>query len=162
MADYSVVGAKGTIPDPRALVERLQQMKVGQALALDAHMVCGREHLDSAVEHALRAFQRGTSSANNLMMETMLFASGERQISKAQEKMGLKSGERSVALVLFGADPAAVLHILGLQRDDAVLEASEQKALAFGVGREELDMVPDEQRPDLVLERVAFVEILKR
>lgn len=162
MAEITVLGAKGRISDPQALVERLQSMKEGQALAMDAGMICGREHLASAVEHAMRAFQRGTSSANNIMMETMLFASGERQISKARDKMGAKQGDCSVALVLFGADPATVLQIIGLQRDDAVLEPSEQKLLAFGIGRRELDMVLDEQRPDLVLERVAFVEILKR
>jgi len=137
-------------------------MKVGQVLAMKAEMVCGREHLESAVEHATRAFHRGTNSANNIMMETMLYASGERQISKARDKMGVDHETCSVALVLFGAEPATVLQIVGLERDDSVLEASEQKLLGFGIGRKELDMVPVEKRPDLVLERVAFVEILKR
>jgi KEOPS complex subunit Cgi121 len=162
MADYTVLGARGRISDPQILVDRLQSMKQGQALAMDAEMVCGKEHLASAVEHAMRAFHRGTSSANNIMMETMLYASGERQISKARDKMGVKPGGRSVALVLFGADPSTVLQITGLERDDTVLEASEEKLLAFGIGRRELDMMPEDQRADLVLERVAFVEVLKR
>jgi len=36
------------------------------------------------VEHALRSMRRGTNSANDVLMETMLFASGERQIAKAR------------------------------------------------------------------------------
>ena len=162
MADFTVVGARGKIPDPQAFIERLQNMKGGEVLAMDAGMVCGREHVDSAVEHALRSFKRGSNSANNIMMETMLFASGERQISKAQEKMGVKAGTERVALVLFGSEVATVLRICDLERDDTVLQASERKAISYGISRKELDTVPSEKYPDLVLEKVAFVEILKR
>jgi KEOPS complex subunit Cgi121 len=162
MSDYEIVGARGRVHDPSHLLNRLQSARSGQVLALDAGMICGREHLESAVEHAQRAFARGTNSANNIMMETMLYASGERQISKAREKMSVKQGADSVALVLFGASKDDVLKITGLEEDVTVLECSRSKLIRFGIEPSELDAVPLEKTSDLALERVAFVEILKR
>lgn len=162
MSDYEIVGAKSLALDPDGLLSRLQSARGGQVLVLDADLVCGREHLETAVEHALRAFQRGTNSSNNIMMETMLFASGERQIAKAQEKMRLRPGSKRVALVLFGAIKEEVLMISDLEEDDSVLACSEEKLRRFGIDSAELRAVPEGRAQDLALERVAFVEILKR
>lgn len=162
MPDFVVIGARGAVHDPQALLERLRSVQGGEVLAMDADMVCGEEHARSAVEHALRAFDREANTCNDVLMEAMLFASGERQISKAREKMGVKAGTERVALVLFGPDPEEVMRAGGLERDDGVLLPSREKALRFGVPRKELDSVPEGMWGDLVLERVAFVEILKR
>ena len=162
MSEIVIVGARGRYGSPAHLLSRLQSVKDGQVLALDADLVCGREHLEAAAEHALRSFQRGTNSANSITMETMLFASGERQISRAQEKMSLKEGGEKVALVLFDARPDEVLLVSGLEMDQEVLDCDEAKLRRFGITAKELQAVPQERARDLVLERVAFVEILKR
>ncbi len=162
MADFEIIGAKGTVADPKDLVRRLQSLKEGQVLALNADLVCGREHLESAIYHALRSFHRGSNSCNTIMMETLLFASGERQISKAQEKMSPGQGEGRVAFVLFGASAEEALRISHLERDDSVLACSDAKVRRFGIEERELDAVGTEKAQDLVLERVAFVEIAKR
>ncbi len=162
MADFEIVGARGTVTDPKDLVRRLQSLKEGQALALNADLVCGREHLESAVRHALRSFHRASNSCNTIMMETLLFASGERQISKAQEKMSPAPGESHIALVLFGASAEEALRTSRLDRDDSVLVCSDEKVLRFGIGMTELEAVGRIKGQDLVLERVAFVEIAKR
>jgi KEOPS complex subunit Cgi121 len=162
MREFSVMGARGRFGSPQQLLDRLQSVKSGQVLALDAAMVCGREHLETAAEHALRAFARGTNAANDVMMETMLFASGERQIARAREKMALRAGSEGVALVLFGARPEEVLQASGLEEDPAVLDCDEAKLRRFGISAEEMAMAPEGRASDLVLERVAFVEVLKR
>jgi KEOPS complex subunit Cgi121 len=132
-------------------------------LPLDADVVCGKAHLEAAVIHAKRAMEQGTNASTTISMETMLFASGERQISKAKEKMGVKNGMRHFALVLFDCDdPADILRRLRMIKDDLVLMPSREKAIAFGIESNELETVPEWQAADLVLERVAFVEILKR
>jgi tRNA threonylcarbamoyladenosine modification (KEOPS) complex Cgi121 subunit len=95
-------------------------------------------------------------------METMLYASGERQISKAQEKMRVKAGSERVALVLFGAGKREALRAAGLEEDDSVLECDRRKLAHFGIEPKELETVPPGKDVDLVLERVASVEILKR
>ena len=85
---------------------------------------------------------QGTNAAATVAMETMLFASGERQISKAKEKMGIKDGMRHFALVLFDcSDPAEVLKRLRLIKDDLVLLPSREKVLAYGIEASELGTV---------------------
>ena len=77
--------------------------------------------------------------------------------------MGVKNGMRHFALVLFNCDdPADILRRLKMIKDDLVLIPSREKAIAFGIESNELETVPEWQAADLVLERVAFVEILKR
>jgi len=132
---------------------------------MDADKVCGVDHLNSAVLHARRAFERQANVANTLGMEVILYASGERQISKAKKKMGLHQETERVALVVLGPPDAgidAVLRRLELRRDDALLECSLAKGLAFGIGTAELGTVGEDHLTDLVLEKVAFVEVLKR
>ncbi len=162
MSEVYFVGARSAGVVPEKLLQSLRGLSEGEVLAMDADKVCGREHLLSAVEHAIRSFANGTNSCKDMAMETMLFASGERQISKAQEKMSPKAGARRLALVVFDAPVAEVLFRAGLKRDDALLECSRQKALALGIEKKELETVGEERAADLVLERVAFVEIAKR
>lgn len=144
------------------MLRRLRSIQEGGVLALDADLVCGEDHLRSAVEHALRSFARRSNSSNNLMLETLLYASGERQIAKAQEKMAVKPDGGRTAFVSFGPEPEMVLDLLSLSRDDSVLLCSAEKVLHFGIHPKEIEAVGESKAAELVLERVAFVEILKR
>ena len=162
MKGIEIVGAKGKVSDPEELYLTLQRMGHGSAAVMNPDKVCGKEHLMSAATHAQRAFERGNNSSSSLGLETVLYASGERQISRALEKMGLIPGSEEVALVLFDLDPDDAIEGLGMARDDGVLECTLEKLRAFGITDEELNAVPRELMCDLVLERVAFVEIIKR
>jgi KEOPS complex subunit Cgi121 len=162
MVEVEIVGARGRVEDPEVLIEALRSIGGGGCAALDADMVCGCDHLRSAAMHALRAFGRGDNVASTLAVETVLFASGERQISKALKKMSLHIGDERIALVLFGvADADAALEKFGLRRDDDVLAPSREKAVRFGITEAELDAVPPSRYQDLVLERVAFAGLPK-
>jgi len=160
MPDIEIAGALGRVEDVEKFMGEIRNL--GEILVMDARMVCGRDHLLSAVEHARRAFERGTNAASSLPMETLLYASGERQISRAVEKMGVKPGCEKLAFVFFDRPAEEVLGSLNLLRDDALLEPSMEKVLRMGIGRREVEAVPGELVPDLVLERVAFVEMMKR
>ncbi len=163
MPRTEIVGAKGKIDDPQEFILALQEINGGSGLPLNADLICGRDHLLSATAHALRAFERGRNVCSSLPMETLVYASGERQISKAMQKMGVTSGSGRIAIVFFGpvdADP--ILSRLGLERDDSVLDLSIDKLLRFGIAADEIDLVPRGAMADLVLERVAFVELMKR
>ncbi len=162
MSSVLILGARGEARSASDLMVLVQSLPC-DVLPLDADMVCGKAHLEAAVIHAKRAMEQGTNVSAAISMETMLFASGERQISKAKEKMGVKNGMRHFALVLFNCDdPADILRRLKMIKDDLVLIPSREKAIAFGIESNELETVPEWQAADLVLERVAFVEILKR
>lgn len=163
MPRVDIVGARGKNLDPRVLVEALQNLGAGRGLVLNADLVCGIDHLRSAIAHAKRAFERGRNVSSTLATETMLYASGERQISRAMDKIGVGEGAERIAMVLFDVENIDVtLRSLGLTRDDSVIGPSTEKVISFGIMEQEMAAVPEETLPDLVLERVAFVELQKR
>ncbi len=162
MVKYVVLGAMGMVDDTERFIQYIQGLENGQGLLLNADMICGKDHLVSATNHAIRAFERGMNCSSSLPMETLLYASGERQISKALKKMNIKVGSERLALVLFDVvDVEPILKDLRLSRDDDVLDASIEKALRFGISNEEMKAVPEDMIEDLVLERVAFVGLQK-
>jgi tRNA threonylcarbamoyladenosine modification (KEOPS) complex Cgi121 subunit len=54
------------------------------------------------------------------------------------------------------------LRELDLRRDDRLLDCTLEKGISFGIDDAELKAVGEGMIADLVLEKVAFVEILKR
>ncbi len=93
-------------------------------------------------------------------MELLLFASGERQITAALEKLGLKEGQDGAALLIVGeGDPDSLIRKLGLARDDSLLEGRVEMLPAFGITTEESATVDRDRVFDLVLERVALGEL---
>ena len=154
-----VVGARGHPghPDTRLAVARgFRDLQI-----LDARLVCGLDHLVSAAEHAERAMRQGTNASKALAVEFVVYASGERQIADALAKMGIRDDTTEFAVIVFGGDPAKALEALRLTRDDAVLAATPAKLRAFGLSEAELASVPPHRQADLVLERVALVDLLK-
>jgi len=154
-----IVGARGPAGPPK---ERLAAVRrLGAVQLLDARLVLGRDHLLTAADHAERAMREGTNVAKTLAVEFVVYASGERQIGDALAKMGIRDTTTEFAVVVFGGDPAAVLDALRLTRDDAVLAFHRQKAKEYGFTDLELDSVPPDRVSDLVLERVALVDLTK-
>jgi KEOPS complex subunit Cgi121 len=163
MVWHQLSGGVGKVEDPTSFLDRLREHHCKEALVVDADLVCGPEHMASALMHAERAFRNRRNAADSLTMETMLYLSGERQLSKAREKVGLKAGTERVAVLFLEQGPEDGLwQRLGLRHDDSVLGFQEAKAEAFGIGIEEMRSVPASMVQDLVLERVAFVDIIKR
>ena len=106
-------------------------------------------------------------------METILYASAQRQISKALPFIGVKSGSKNVALVILGKNSDAVGAFLsmvsnrvGKAPDESVLDLSGEKAAsirrAFGVTEKELETVNgksdgEEALVNLVIEKMALL-----
>lgn len=162
---FTVVGARGKVGRAEDFVRLLQQEseKLGiRVQAFDADMIFGADHLQTAAEHAERSFARGSNIASDLMVEILVYAAGERQISKALQKVGVKDGqERVVLLTDAGEHLVNLLISLGLSRDDDVIQGEREYLHEFGISKEELETVSSGKVFDLVLERVAFVELLK-
>jgi KEOPS complex subunit Cgi121 len=162
-----IIGAAGEIDVQKVLgiVGKLSSEWKVQIALLDAELVFGREHVLSAFEHAERAFGNGTNTAKTLATELILYASGDRQISVAIEKMGIKDGSKRVAIAILDeiedARMSELLEKLGLKRDDDVLLPEGKSLEAFGISENELAAVPEERRRDLVLEKVALVDLIK-
>lgn len=160
-----VRGARGSITSVDDALDKVNQFckeRDCEAQMMDAGLVFGTTHILSAFEHARRAFDEGRNSSRTLATEVLLYASGERQISESIEKMGIKDGTTEFCIVLLGeADIEGLVHDLGLKEDDSVLEGDISKLRAFGISQKEMDTLPEENVFDLVLERVAMVDLLK-
>lgn len=137
--------------------------------AFDANVIFGKNHILSAVEHAKRAIDRKTNTTNSLEMEILLYSSGERQLKLAIPKMGVKKGKTNIAFVFLkdiGEEISTkkideFLKIQGLKRDDKVLEGDENTLRLFGIKDKELQTVSKEKYGNIILERVAMVDIIK-
>ncbi|HVP26928.1 MAG TPA: KEOPS complex subunit Cgi121 [Candidatus Bathyarchaeia archaeon] len=118
----------------------------------DAQIVATWQHLYFAALNALTSFKNRENRAKSLAMETMLYASAQRQIRKATEILGIKPTSTEIAALLIGDKPEIVQTTLKMiqrsidaQFDDSVLEISSEKAArikeAFRITDKELETV---------------------
>ncbi len=139
----------------------------------DADLVATWQHLYFAVANALMAFKTKHSVSKSVAVETAVFASAQRQIAKAIELIGVKSGTVNIAVIILSAnaDSAhtaldAVAKCIGKEPDEKVLELSTAKAQrikrVFGISDLELQTIAKkgnvtEALVDAVVERVALL-----
>ncbi len=153
------------IEDTEIFLRKLKEAVNGKELilqAFDADKLAGKEHLMFAIEKATDTFKKGTNIANDLEKEIMLYAAGTRQINRAL-RMGVHKGMNNIVLVAIGEDtdlpilqeitPKDVLHYNGSKK--ATLMG------IFDITEEEIGAVGVDRIPELVLERVALVDISK-
>ncbi len=129
--------------------------------ALDADKIAGEEHIRFAIEKAVNSFKTRTNIANDLAKEIMLYAAGTRQISRAV-KLGIHKGENNIVLVAVGDGDLSGFEEIE-QKEVLAYNASKKEALmkAFSITDMELEAAGEEKLPELVLERVALVDIIK-
>lgn len=150
---------RGHVRDVRALVERVR----GTPLQLmRADRVYGADHLRHAAALAARAAREGRARSADLATETLVYAAGERQVSKALALLGLHDGAREIAAVAWDAGTLDALAAAeAWTRDDSLLAGDKRALEAFGVTEEERAMLPRERWGDFILERVALSDVLK-
>jgi len=169
-----VVGCQGTI-EIKDFISNLKNFSIQQrvaAQALYAPFVYGQEHVISAVEHAVRSFCNSTNTSNSLNMEILLYVAGCRQIRDAIDTLGIRSGEPMVVVAVannlilncdgfFGKDLLRQFLIgQNLCMDPLVIEGDERALVHFGVTSAELATVDKSMYGDLILERVALVDLI--
>lgn len=130
---------------------------------IDACVVFGPDHIVSAAEHALRAFDQARNTCRNLRSEFMLYVSGERQISRAIEVAGIRKKTTECAMIIFGPkkdEPDSIIAKMGWKRDDDVIASIGKDISKLGIDEREAKCT--DLATDLVLERVALVDVMKR
>ena len=166
----TVVGAQGTIKDVDNFLQRIVSFSQDNNMviqAFNADVIYGKNHLISAVDHAIRAMERKTNTTNSLAMEILLYAAGERQLKLAIPKMGVKKGVANIAFVIVHdkkRDERMVdelLKDLSLKREDGILEGNEDTLRAFSLNDQAIKTVTKDKYGDLILEKVAMVDIIK-
>ncbi|MGA2681661.1 MAG: KEOPS complex subunit Cgi121 [Candidatus Bathyarchaeia archaeon] len=139
----------------------------------DANVIASYRHLYFAVLNALQAFQNKTNLSRSLAVETMLYASAQRQIQKAIQRCGIKPQTANMATTIIGEKPGEIRAMVGeikacvgAEPDETVLEMTEVKLerikVVFQIKAEEIKSVmKDECQTDavvnLVVERVALL-----
>ncbi len=161
---YEVVGARGTVTDAQGIVAKAQAWAAerhAEVMLADARLAFGRDHLESAILHAVRARGTGTGVARDLGLETLRYLSGARQVTNAIRAAGLHDGTTSVAVVVFEGSADELLVHLGWKRDDTVLEARGKSLRDLGFGPSAERTVAADRAADLALEHTALLDIEK-
>ena len=159
-----ILEGKIFIKDVEIFLSKIKEMGNGKdtvILALDADKLAGKKHLMFAIEKAIDSFKTGRNIANDLGKEIMLYASGTRQINRAM-KIGVHNGNNNIALVAIGEDVDLSAFDI-MPKDVLQYEGSKSRALMdiFNITDEEIKAAGVDKIPELVLERVALVDVLK-
>jgi len=100
----------------------------------DASLIAGWEHLRFAALNALNAFKSKVNISSSLAMETLLYASAQRQIKEAVRLMGIKPNTSRVAVLILAktrkqasAISKVISKLLGGRRDDSVIDLTDDK-----------------------------------
>jgi KEOPS complex subunit Cgi121 len=137
--------------------------------AIDAKKVADRQHVDTAVRHAIRSFAEHRNVANDLGVEILLYLSASRQIQKALS-MGVQEGAMEVLMIVLGTVKSieASMHRLTclLVPDTHVIDYRGEKRAQlmrmFRITEEEINAVGGDHRiPELVRERLALFDAFK-
>lgn len=154
------------------MIRREKPLNVGIQF-FDAKFVATWQHLYFAALNALTALKNKENISKSLAMETILYASAQRQISKAMRLLGIKPDSSEIAVLIIGEKPETIKSALSMvskhvksEPDDAVLELSKKKATIiqkiFGISSVELKTIVKKDDIEgaltaLVIERMALL-----
>ncbi len=151
---------------------RKQTLKEVDIQFFEADLVATEQHLYFAVLNALRAFKDKTNISKSLAMETMLYASAQRQIQKSINLIGIKPETKNMAITIIGKKPKQIELLLqdlsicvGSQPNQTTLSITNDKKekilKVFKITKAEIETLKEcdleEAIVDLVIERVALL-----
>jgi len=135
-------------------------------ICFNADLMAGRAHAEAAVRRALRAVRGGSAISSSLEMEALLYASGSRQCSTA-ERFGVHEGGNRAYVCLCPPSDEAFGDLAGLMEfvdeDWETLTEEKRRRLseAFGITPAEVRTAGRDRFRELVLERVALLEVYR-
>lgn len=89
------------IKNLQTFFEHIQQrIKGSHVQFFDARLIAGWEHLYFAALNALRAFEAGLNISRSPAVEALLYVSGQHQIKKAVETLGIKPDTSEMAVLI--------------------------------------------------------------
>lgn len=163
------------IEDVNVFLKRFKTKKCDATIQLfDATNIAGPQHIYFAAINALNAFSKKTNISNNLEVEALLYASAQRQITKAVEMLGLKNETSEVGALIIAENMNQKTECIQYltqaipgKRDDNILNVTEEKIEAiknlFDISDLEFEAclkkegLQKETLIDLVIERMALL-----
>ena len=151
-----------------------KKLETVQVQFFDAKLVASKDHLYFSALNALKAFESKLNRSKSLAVETLLYASAQRQIRNAVDMIGINPNSTEVAVLIITemrqrAEAALeiVSELISAQRDDEVLELTDEKFAdikkLFAISDVELEAklarkgFQKEALVDLVIEHVALL-----
>ncbi len=136
-------------------------------ILFDADRLAGRKHVKAALRHAWRSWTGGDPIANSLEMEALLYAAGTRQCQVAAS-FGIHPGENRSYIAVCPAAAGVRDRLAGLvtfvdtDREERIDPAKRARlAELFGITPEEVSVVGEGRFRELVLERVALLDVYR-
>jgi len=165
-----IFGSRGEISNVDIFLKKISDFSKKNNVTIqsfNADLIFGKNHLLSSIEHAKRAFENKTNTCNTLEMEILLYASGKRQLKHAIPKMGIKKGNVKAVFVMLNNNKIDrnliknLLEKIEFERDDKVIQGDINNLKKFGIKDSEIETVSKDRYSDLILEKVAMVDIIK-
>ncbi|MFX0162995.1 MAG: KEOPS complex subunit Cgi121 [Candidatus Hodarchaeota archaeon] len=130
------------IENIETLFEELQKIEKTHSVTIqlfNSDLIATKQHLQISAYHALKAFKEKRNIAEKINMEIMLYASGQRQIGKAINLLGIKPENKQIAAIIITKENKnnkskdlenvikKLLQILKAKESPKVLEITEKK-----------------------------------
>ncbi len=135
-------------------------------ICFDAENLAGMRHAEAAILHAQRSWNAGSAVANSFEMEALLFVSGSRQCSVASS-FGVHDGKNCSYICccppregVWDALAPLVRYVKDTRKAPKDKHRARLKRLFF-ISDEEIAAVGESKFTDLVLERVALLEVYR-
>lgn len=171
--NYRIFGGSIVIDEIETFINKINNFTIEKEIHIqvfDAGMICGKNHLESAIFHTIRAFDQKRMAVQTLEMELMLYASGERQLTKAIPKIGVKKGKTMIAVALFSKHHSEKIldsiideieKRFHIKKNDSILNISTEKMKRWEISDSILKNLSIDEYEDMILEKVAYVDIIK-
>lgn len=169
MQEYSIFQAVFTTGSVEAFLDRIREIAERNGVNIiffNADFIAGQDHIRAAMEHALRSFAKGSPIAKTFEMEALVYSSGSRQCLDAV-RFGIHTGQNRCYLVIAPPDKKTVRDLeaeVRLVTDDwEAIDVTKRETLMklFSITPEELAIVGTERIKELVIERVALLEVYR-
>ena len=157
------------VSDQIAFLQKIRAI----AESFDTHIICfnagmlaGKRHARTALHHAVRSFHNGSMVSNTLEMEALLFAAGSRQCSVAA-LFGVHDGENSMFVCCYptsyGVWDALTQLMIVTDENLNIIDPHKRAYLMklFGITQEEIATCSRDCITELVLERIALLEVYR-
>lgn len=169
-AASDIQAARCSIRDPAAFLRDLRaiaKMHNTHIICFNADMIAGRVHAATAVANAVRAFDGGVTISNSIEMESLLFAAGSRQCTTAAS-FGVHAGENRVYICCIPVQSEVwkalepLFHFVQENWDSIDSGKRDRLRETYAISQEEIAAAGgDERIIDLVLERVALLQVMR-
>ena len=168
-ADFAIRSAFITVRDRNTILQVLQEIGKRHGthiICFDVEKMAGARHAEAAIHHAHRSFFGGDPISNSFEMEALLYAAGTRQCVIAAS-FGIHDGENHLYICCcpereeVWVDLGQHMYFAGGTEETVPAERLPVLAAFFDITPEELDAAGRDRVVDLVIERIALLDVSK-